>query len=364
MFALTLLLVCAPNASEAALVRYERFVQSHPAFQVKVAATSGISPEKGYGTLRVERDRRFHFEMKWGDRHFVSNLDERGALEIEHSGRVYDERPFVEFWPSPSRISWVPDGGFPEVLLLPDLRELLGPTPTHVGVSGEEGTEADVLEVRRQRAGTTQEHRVLIDSEGRLLRFEFRVREGRSLLREIVHHYSGYRSLSPEEPWPTRTRPLGYRPHALPSLPRTLEPGETIPGGDWTERGSGQTVSFARLLDGQKTLLVVVGDKRSLEPDLGAFLTQAKEPLRLRVLSTARRAEDCPPNLGETVFFDPSGERIRALKPTATPSFYLVDGEGTILRTWCGFDRAQTEAFLQELRDAWSETDETSEQPH
>jgi len=353
---LAYLLILAPGRAQADIDGFAEFMKSAKTLSVDVRVKRSTVPGEGVGKFIIERPSRLRLAMTWAGSDYVFVQNERGMLEIEHSARAYRELPFFERYTFlDSRISDVPMNGFPAVLLMSSLKELLPPGAKFSSAKSEEETPpgATSFVVTLANGPLAMEVRVELDGQGRLLRLV--TKEGPPGQSEtIAYRFSNYvvdKPLPQDMFFPIV--PQGYFADTLPPDAYPVGFGQKVSLGGFAALKS-TTPTDLRLKYGAKPLFVLLADP-DCSPSLEAIraMREAAQALRAEGAELAiawtepHRAASAASFADE--YYDPTGKALERFQAPGTPFIMLVEERGLVFRAWFGFDPAHAANLRSDL---------------
>jgi hypothetical protein len=320
-------LITAGRFSADPATRYDAFMKSHPSFVATVEASAN-GQVIGTGVARVSRPQRIRFDFTGKGIDFTLSSTELGFVELDRVEGVYDEHPSTgALRLYESRISIAPTF-FPFYLLPPSLKSLFGTQkPTITSVTG-----GDELQVTIVNPMGSTELRLVVDAEGRPVRFSQKGQNGVRSWRLVLFKSSGS-----EMPLFRVEPPLGYVPFTLPELPYPLQVGEEAPLTGW--KRAGKPFDLGEPQRGKARLLAVLGADCPASKVVRPVLAELAKSMPVLIIAP-----------GEIV--DPSGTLIKKLSPPGTPMFYLVGPDEKVTNLWFGFDPAKAADWAAKVKAA------------
>jgi hypothetical protein len=359
---MTILLFLLANgqSGEAAADRFQAFMRATPAFSVDVRHERDRVPSAAVGKLLVRRPANIRYETEWMGERFVYGIAGGMRTELDVTRGLYELTPVDRIFFPDGNIAAGLSGTLPRPLVTGSLRDLL-PPGTRFDLAETEGLPAGVEEIRARYETDRGAESIIarIDGQGRLLRIEHQLGAPPNALKSvwIMQNFRPREELADRD-FGVELRP-GMVPNVLPREPVPLAQGEIAPRDGWIDLATGHAAPISA---GTPILLLLVDDaspSRRLLADRGRFSELMKrhggEVVAAAGVATKEQARLLP----QPVRFDPTGKLVQRLSPAAFPAYYLLDGEGRILRLWMGYSPALAREIERELDQVLREAAET-----
>jgi hypothetical protein len=316
------------------LAKHEEWLSANPAYQVDTKIVLGKN-EPALAALTVERGKRLLYRVKWLGHEYSVSSTEKSFVEIEYTNKVYDEREPIGYGLYDSRISGVLSATFPGFLLRVGLRRLMSNPKITSDSNGYYVTSHS----------TTMEGELdlqaWISPIGSLSRFHQTIKSSRGV-GETDWVFTNYKRVAqPTLAMFATPLPLGFVPHALPEDPFPIQKNETLPLAGWTDPKKKQVVNLLRTLDGKTALVALLGKDSDPSQRSMASIARLRKSIPVVVLSEDPKQPEA--------YIDPSGYALAKLKHQATPTFWLIDGKGKVLKVWMGYDQDNATEFEKDV---------------
>lgn len=340
---LTLLLAPFQSDSQAIVKRCEQYLANADMLSVSVKTMVGGQPF-GNATVKFDRPNRLAFSFSSGSFAASYTADEKGAIEVDHQQRIYDQYPpTTGLTIYPSRMNSVTKYGLPGFLLARNLSSLFPKGSKNKATKNVKlgASTVDLIEGRTEGPAGYMEAKTWIDSSGKVIRIHLKIATVQSSV-TIQQDLSNYQKNVPIPASAFVNQvPDGFSPYALPRGDFAISPGTKVPNVSLQSASDGRSTSLQALTQGKTGLLVFLDPDFPRNSEFIKSLSSVKSKIAdckvtyFSVYGDAAAAK----SLGlPAVFLDPTQNQFASLGIPGAPFVYLVDSKGKVVQAFHGFD--------------------------
>jgi hypothetical protein len=306
-----------PSPVQIANRRFRDFVGAQKSLAVHMTFHRKDVPVDGKADLILLSPDKLYYHFVWGRDEYTYAVSGGRATEVDRGGRLYDEYPVPYAGaPEASGSPWV-GAFFPSAFIDPNV----------------------TLPAKA------------IDAGGKITHYTVNV--GNPAVAVNIS-FSDYKTgvVVPDSKFQV-SPPAGFVAYSTQRVPATLPIGQKLPNVQLSSAGTKSSTKLVDALNGKPTLVAVFGpDSDPGRASLPALVELGST--RVVILNLAATGEGIE---GGTIpiFYDPQGKLAGALRAYRSPTFYLVDGSGTITNTWYGFAKSKQDLFISQVKQAVSE---------